>query len=55
MGRPSTYFKIQQGVKHGDPLLPILFNAALEEIFRELHWDSYGKSVNGPISTQVTM
>ena len=46
MDRPGPYFKIQRGVKQ-DPLSPIPFNAALEEIFQELHWDSYGLSING--------
>ena len=35
-------------MKQGNPLSSNLFNAALEEIIRELHWDSYGLSINGP-------
>ena len=29
----GDYFEIKKGVKQGDPLTPILFNCALEEIF----------------------
>ena len=33
-------------MKQGDPRP--LFNVAIEEIFRKLHWDSYGLRINGP-------
>ena len=47
MGKP---FKIENGVKQGDPLSPplsrILFCAALEEIFRKLKWEKMGMKIN---------
>ena len=34
--RRSRPFNIERGVKQGDPLSSLLFNALLEQIFREL-------------------
>ena len=31
----------------GDPLSPILFNCALEQIFRKLDWENKGVNING--------
>lgn len=33
----GEYFKIEKGVKQGDPLSPKLFNSSLEQIFKNLN------------------
>lgn len=43
----GEYFEVKKGVKQGDPLSSILFNCALEEIFRKLNWEGKGINVNG--------
>lgn len=40
-------FKVERGVKQGDPLSSNLFNAALEEIFRNLNWEKQGIRIQG--------
>ena len=47
--RVSSNFKIERGVKQGDPISPNLFNAVLEQIFRKLNWDdkNVGVNING--------
>jgi hypothetical protein len=43
----SNRFPINRGVRQGDTLSPKLFNAGLEQIFRQLDWDNKGISING--------
>lgn len=43
----GEYFKIERGVAQGDPLSPVLFNCALEPIFRKLDWEGKGINING--------
>ena len=34
----GTYFPLRRRVKQRDPLSPLLFNCALEEVFKNLNW-----------------
>ncbi len=45
--KDSGLFNIKKGVKQGDPSSPLLFNCALEEIFRLLDWGGKGLNING--------
>ena len=54
----SRHFTIERGVKQGDPLSSLLFNALLEDIFRTLkqQWSSrsYGIQLGHTTSTHLT-
>ncbi|TKR59886.1 hypothetical protein L596_029494 [Steinernema carpocapsae] len=39
VGRAQVQIEIQRGVRQGDTISPKLFNAALEETFKELRWE----------------
>lgn len=43
----GEWFKINKGVRQGDPLSPKLFAATLESVFKKLQWESFGISING--------
>ena len=56
--RHSRTFNIQRGVKQGDPLSSLLFNALLEHIFKrlKLHWtaDKFGMQLHHSATTRLT-
>lgn len=41
----GSKFKIRKGIKQGDPLSAILFNIALEEVFKNIEWEEKGKGI----------
>ena len=45
--KTSESFKIEIGVRQGDPISPKLFNAVLEDIFRRLNWKDRGVKISG--------
>ena len=47
LDRDSEIFRIERGVRQGDTISPKLFNAALEQVFRQLDWENAGIVVNG--------
>ena len=47
LDRESVRFPIQKGVRQGDTISPKIFNAGLEQVFRELNWDTKGLEVYG--------
>ncbi|XP_028178380.1 uncharacterized protein LOC114365882 [Ostrinia furnacalis] len=40
-------YRLERGVRQGDTISPKLFNAALENIFKELDWTSKGIIIDG--------
>lgn len=56
--RLSKHFNIERGVKQGDPLSSLLFNALLEVIFRDLkplwHQRDYGIQLSHALSPRIT-
>lgn len=45
--RKGETFPIKKGVRQGDPLSSNLFNAVLEEVFRNLEWEGRGLKIDG--------
>ena len=43
----SNAFNILKGVRQGDPISPKLFTATMEDVFRNLEWQSHGIEVHG--------
>ncbi|KAI5719582.1 hypothetical protein M8J76_012151 [Diaphorina citri] len=41
-------FRLERGVRQGDPIFPKLFTALLEQVFRNIDWDDHmGFNING--------
>lgn len=51
--KPGEKFKLQRGVKQGDPMSPKLFNVVLESIFRTLKWNNHGLNIDGKMLSNL--
>ena len=49
----TNAFNILKGVRQGDPISPKLFTATMEEIFKNLSWESKGIVINGENLTHL--
>ena len=49
----TNVFKILKWVRQGDPISPKLFTAAMEDVFRNLDWQSKGIAINGEHLTHL--
>ncbi len=47
MDKKGEEFKIEKGIRQGEPLSPNLFNSVLENIFRNMDWEGKGIRVDG--------
>ena len=43
----SDKFPTRRGVRQGNTLSPSMFNAGLEQMFKELDWEERGINING--------
>ena len=50
----STEIKIARGVRQGDPLSPKLFNATLEEVFKNAEMEEEGIVIDGESLSNLT-
>lgn len=51
--KKNTPFKVEKGVRQGDPLSPKLFSAVLESIFRRLNWEHLGINIDGQLLSHL--
>ncbi|GBP84805.1 Retrovirus-related Pol polyprotein from type-1 retrotransposable element R2 [Eumeta japonica] len=51
--KKSTPFRVEKGVRQGDPLSPKLFSAVLESVFRRLNWEHLGINIDGHLLSHL--
>jgi hypothetical protein len=49
----SRWFKVERGIKQGDPFLPKAFTALLEELFRKIEWKNRGLLLNNDVINEL--